>query len=221
MSPGQTFVKTWALQTPALVLGIPVSLYVFSAATKWRNERPCHQFRCPVGKQTYPWRWLSAYCWNISGNWRLADDSDISFGEIIDVVIDVNGSETELQKLQLPILRHLYSRSNCGYNCVPPTVATTVVPPTVATTVVPPTVATTVVPPTVATTVVLHVATTVFLQLISRAYLIYSIVTIVIPEVYSLYQSIKRVRRISFASCVHACPYHILLSKRSLRMSWW
>ena len=26
------------------------------------------------------------------GNWRLADDSDITFGEIVDVVIDVNGS---------------------------------------------------------------------------------------------------------------------------------
>ena len=32
---------------------------------------------------------------HIQGNWRLADDSGITFGEIVDVVIDVNGSVTD------------------------------------------------------------------------------------------------------------------------------
>jgi hypothetical protein len=97
MSPGQTFVKTWALQnTGSCTWDTGFTIRFFSGDQMGGTSGPVSSSVAPGGQMdvsvslTAP---LTAGTYQ--GNWRLADDSGITFGEIIDVVIDVNGSETD------------------------------------------------------------------------------------------------------------------------------
>ena len=133
MSPGQTFVKTWALQnTGSCTWDTGFTIRFFSGDQMGGTSGPVTSSVAPGG-QTDVSVTLTAplTAGTYQGNWRLADDSDITFGEIIDVVIDVNGSETDTPEATATDTPGTYTPA--------PTVATTVVPPTVATTVVPPT----------------------------------------------------------------------------------
>ena len=94
MSPGQTFVKTWALQnTGSCTWDTGFTIRFFSGDQMGGTSGPVTSSVAPGG-QTDVSVTLTAplTAGTYQGNWRLADDSDITFGEIIDVVIDVNGN---------------------------------------------------------------------------------------------------------------------------------
>ncbi len=97
MSPGQTFVKTWTLQnTGSCTWDTNFTMRFFSGDQMSGGSGTVSSSVAPGGQGnvsvtlTAP---LTAGTY--TGNWRLADDSGITFGEIVDVVIDVNGSVTE------------------------------------------------------------------------------------------------------------------------------
>ena len=97
MSPGQTFVKTWTLQnTGSCTWDTSFTMRFFSGDQMSGGSGTVSSSVAPGGQGnvsvtlTAP---LTAGTY--TGNWRLADDSGITFGEIVDVVIDVNGSVTD------------------------------------------------------------------------------------------------------------------------------
>jgi hypothetical protein len=97
VSPGQTFVKTWTLQnTGSCTWDTNFTMRFFSGDQMSGGSGTVSSSVAPGGQGnvsvtlTAP---LTAGTY--TGNWRLADDSGITFGEIVDVVIDVNGSVTE------------------------------------------------------------------------------------------------------------------------------
>jgi hypothetical protein len=94
VSPGQTFVKTWTLQnTGSCTWDTNFTMRFFSGDQMSGGSGTVSSSVAPGGQGnvsvtlTAP---LTAGTY--TGNWRLADDSGITFGEIVDVVIDVNGN---------------------------------------------------------------------------------------------------------------------------------
>ena len=94
VSPGQTFVKTWTLQnTGSCTWDTNFTMRFFSGDQMSGGSGTVSSSVAPGGQGnvsvtlTAP---LTAGTY--TGNWRLADDSGITFGEIVDVVIVVNGT---------------------------------------------------------------------------------------------------------------------------------
>ena len=160
VSPGQTFVKTWALQNNgSCTWDTGFTIRFFSGDQMGGASGSVGSSVAPGGQAdvsvslTAP---LTAGTY--TGNWRMADDSGSTFGEVVDVVIDVNESATETPELtdtpvyytETPILMTPTTAATSAPTTAPTSVPTTAVPPTsVPTTAVPPTsVPTTVVPPT-------------------------------------------------------------------------
>ena len=160
MSPGQTFVKTWTLENNgSCTWDTGFTIRFFSGDQMSGGTGSVGSSVAPGGQAdvsvllTAP---LTAGTYK--GNWRMADDSGTTFGEIVDVVIDVNESVTETPELtdtpiyytETPILMTPTTAATSAPTTAPTSVPTTAVPPTsVPTTAVPPTsVPTTVVPPT-------------------------------------------------------------------------
>ena len=160
VSPGQTFVKTWALQNNgSCTWDTGFTIRFFSGDQMGGASGSVGSSVAPGGQAdvsvslTAP---LTAGTY--TGNWRMADDSGSTFGEVVDVVIDVNESATETPELtdtpvyytETPILMTPTTAATSAPTTAPTSVPTTTVPPTsVPTTAVPPTsVPTTVVPPT-------------------------------------------------------------------------
>ena len=97
MSPGQTFVKTWTLQnTGTCTWDTSFTMRFFSGDQMSGGSGTVSSAVAP-GQQGNVSVTLTAplTAGTYTGNWRLADNSGITFGEIVDVVIDVNGSVTE------------------------------------------------------------------------------------------------------------------------------
>ena len=154
MSPGQTFVKTWTLQnTGSCTWDTGFTMRFFSGSSMSGGNGTVSGSVSPGGQGnvsvtlTAP---LTAGTY--TGNWRLADDSGITFGEIVDVVIDVNGNASTETPADTPTDTPALTATNtpvtpAATTAVPPTA----VPPTaVPSTAVPPTA----VPPTATTAVV-------------------------------------------------------------------
>ena len=147
MSPGQTFVKTWALQnTGSCTWDTNFTLRFFSGNSMSGASGTVSSAVAP-GQQGNVSVTLTAplTAGTYQGNWRMADDSGITFGEIIDVVIDVNGNATAtVETTETPA--YTATATPITPTATPPTAvaptATTAAPPTA----VPPTVATTAVP---------------------------------------------------------------------------
>ena len=168
MSPGQTFVKTWTLQNNgSCTWDTGFTIRFFSGDQMGGASGPVSSSVAPGGQAdvsvslTAP---LTAGTY--TGNWRMADDSGSSFGEIVDVKIEVDQSVTETPELtDTPIIDTVTpaimtattaptsaptTAPTSAPTSAPTTVPTTAVLPTsVPTTAVPPTsVPTTAVPPT-------------------------------------------------------------------------
>ena len=164
MSPGQTFVKTWALQnTGTCTWDTNFTLRFFSGNSMSGTSGTVSSAIAP-GQQGNVSVTLTAplTAGTYQGNWRMADDSGITFGEIIDVVIDVSGNATAtVETTETPAYTATATPiTPTSTTAVAPT-ATTAAPPTVtkappptATTAAPPPTATTAAPPPTATTVV-------------------------------------------------------------------
>ena len=166
VSPGETFVKTWTLQNTGTCTwdtGFTMRFYsgdqmsggsgtVSSSVAPGGQGDVSVTLTAPLTAGTY------------TGNWRLADDSSTTFGEIVDVVIDVTGNATATYELTdtpyvptaTPIIYTITPVTPATPTSVIPTstsaapTATTAAPPTsVPTTAAPPTsVPTTAAPPT-------------------------------------------------------------------------
>ena len=101
VSPGETFVKTWTLQNTGTCTwdtGFTMRFYsgdqmsggsgtVSSSVAPGGQGDVSVTLTAPLTAGTY------------TGNWRLADDSSTTFGEIVDVVIDVTGNATATYEL--------------------------------------------------------------------------------------------------------------------------
>jgi len=138
MSPGQTFVKTWTLQnTGSCTWDTGFTMRFFSGSLMSGSSGTVSSAVAP-GQQGNVSVTLTAptTAGTYQGNWRLADDSGITFGEIVDVVIDVNGNaSTETPAATATDTPGTYTPApTATYTPVTPTVAT--VTPT-ATTAVP------------------------------------------------------------------------------------
>ena len=153
-NPGASFVKTWALQnTGTCTWDTGFTIRFFSGDQMGGTSGPVTSSVAPGG-QTDVSVTLTAplTAGTYQGNWRLADDSELTFGEIVDVVIDVNGNATDTPELtdtptytatSTPI-----TATSVSTTVVPTSVPTTAVPTSVPTTAVPTSVPTTAVPPT-------------------------------------------------------------------------
>ncbi len=100
-NPGATFVKTWALQnTGSCTWDTGFTIRFFSGDQMGGTSGPVTSSVAPSG-QTDVSVTLTAplTAGTYQGNWRLADNSEVAFGEIVDVVIDVNGNATDTPEL--------------------------------------------------------------------------------------------------------------------------
>jgi Ig-like domain from next to BRCA1 gene len=166
MSPGQTFVKTWTLQnTGSCTWDTSFTMRFFSGSSMSGGNGTVSSSVAPGGQGNVSVTLTApTTAGTYTGNWRLADDSGITFGEIVDVVIDVNGNApTETPAATATNTPGTYTPAPTATNTpVTPAVATattaspptaTTAPPPTATTAPPPT-ATKAPPPTATTAVV-------------------------------------------------------------------
>ena len=94
ISPGQTFVKTWTLQnTGSCTWDTSFTMRFFSGDQMSGGNGTVSSSVAPGGQGNVSVSLTApTTAGTYTGNWRLADDSGITFGEIVDVVIDVNGN---------------------------------------------------------------------------------------------------------------------------------
>jgi hypothetical protein len=169
-NPGESFVKTWALQNTGSCTWSTGYTLTFVSGTQMGGTNTNVGSSVAPQQQTQISVTLTAptTAGVYTGNWRLTNASGEAFGDTIDVVIDVNGSETDTPTLtDTPIDTPITETPAPTATNTPVTpaattaVPTTAVPPTaVPTTAVPPTaipptaVPPTAVPPTATTAVV-------------------------------------------------------------------
>jgi len=156
MSPGQTFVKTWTLQnTGSCTWDTSFTMRFFSGDQMSGGNGTVSSSVAPGGQGNVSVSLTApTTAGTYTGNWRLADDSGITFGEIVDVVIDVNGNAPTETPADTPTdTPGTYTPAPTATPITPTPTTTTTVPITVpSNTPIPPTTApsNTPIPPTTA-----------------------------------------------------------------------